>query len=269
MRSTVSEREQEAAATESIIYEQPLTERVRTFLRLKFLLSQTEQYARSESAWDSRTAIAALLDIADMLTRGNARGEALKELDSQIGVLALLRDNPDVDNPRLLGVLRQLERLKAELSDRKGPAGQRLRDNEFLSAIKHRSAIPGGTCEFDLPGYHFWLSQPTERRATDIDAWLKELAPLHEAISVLLDLNRQSADAVPQVAEDGVFQYDMRNQSNCQLIRVLLPAASKVFPEISGGRHRVTIRFFDRPDINARPRQVDYDVDFDLMLCHL
>ncbi|HET7371041.1 MAG TPA: cell division protein ZapD [Gammaproteobacteria bacterium] len=256
-------------AAESIIYEQPLTERVRTFLRLKFLLSQTEQYAEPHSSWDSRMAIAGLLEIADMLARGNARAEALKELDSQIGVLALLRDNPEVDNPRLLEVLERLEKLKQQLSSRTGPIGQGLRDNEFLSTIKHRTAIPGGTCEFDLPGYHFWLSKPNTKRAADVADWLKELAPLHEAISLLLDLNRQSADPVERTAEGGVFQHNMQNQPNCQLIRVILPASSKVFPEISGGRHRVTIRFFDRPDMNARPRQVDYDVDFQLMLCHL
>ena len=34
-----------------------------------------------------------------------------------------------------------------------------LKDSEFLSAIKHRSAIPGGTCEFDLPDFFFWLNQ--------------------------------------------------------------------------------------------------------------
>jgi cell division protein ZapD len=166
-------------------------------------------------------------------------------------------------------VLRQLERLKDQLGDRTGPIGQGLRDNEFLSTIKHRTAIPGGTCEFDIPGYHFWLSKPHAARAADVADWLQELAPLHEAISLLLDLNRQSADPVDRTAEGGIFQHNMQNQASCQLIRVILPASALVFPEISGGRHRITIRFFDRPDINARPRQVDYDVDFQLMLCHL
>ena len=37
-----------------------------------------------------------------------------------------------------------------------------LRDSEFLSAIKHRSAIPGGTCDFDLPDYSY-LAQSSGR----------------------------------------------------------------------------------------------------------
>jgi cell division protein ZapD len=253
----------------TIIYEQPLTERVRNFLRLQFLLGQAEQYARPQTAWDSRMAVAALLEIADMLMRGNTRGEALKELDSQIGVLSLLRDNPDVDSPRLLEILGRLERLKKELGERTGPPGQSLRGNDFLSSIKHRSAIPGGTCEFDLPGYHFWLSQPNDTRAADVGRWLGELAPLNESISVLIELYRQSAEPLPKSAEDGIFQINMQDRPACQLIRVLLPAHSSVFPEISGGRHRVTVRFFERPDIDTRPRQVKSDVDFHLMFCHL
>jgi cell division protein ZapD len=258
-----------APAPATIVYEQPLTERVRNFLRLQFLLSQAGQYARPETAWDSRIAVAALLEIGDMLMRGNARGEALKELDSQISILSLLRDNPDVDSPRLLQVLGRLERLKKDLGERTGPAGQSLRNNEFLSSIKHRSAIPGGTCEFDLPGYHFWLSQPADARAADVARWLDELAPLSESISALLELYRQSAEPQRKSAEGGIFQINMQDRPACQLIRVSLPSDSSVFPEISGGRHRVTVRFFERPDMDARPRQVKHNVVFDLMFCHL
>lgn len=255
--------------TESIVYEQPLTERVRVFLRLQFLFEQAERYARPQDPWDSRMAVAGLLDISDILSRGNVRAEALKELDSQIRGLEPLRDNPDVDSPRLLDVLTRLEQLKDRLGEPSGPVGQPLRDNEFLAAIKKRSGIPGGTCEFDLPGYRFWLTRPNDARTADVDDWLKEIEPLQEAISLLLELNRQSADAVVETAEEGLFQHKMQNRKSCQLIRVILPADAALFPEISGGRHRVTIRFLDRPDINARPRQVKHDVDFELMLCHL
>ncbi len=33
-------------------------------------------------------------------------------------------------------------------------------------AIKQRTAIPGGVCEFDLPAYHWWLHQDPARGAT-------------------------------------------------------------------------------------------------------
>ena len=69
---------------------------------------------------------------------------------------------------------------------------QPLRDSEFLSAIKHRSAIPGGTCEFDLPDYYFWLSQSDEARMRTFSQWLGLLRPLCDAIAELLWLTRQN-----------------------------------------------------------------------------
>ncbi len=45
-----------------------------------------------------------------------------------------------------------LVKLRNDLSTIGGNYMGPLRDSEFLSAIKHRSAIPGGTCDFDFAG---------------------------------------------------------------------------------------------------------------------
>ena len=63
-----------------------------------------------------------------------------------------------------------LVRLRADLMNAGSAFLQPLRDSEFLSAIKHRSAIPGGTCEFDLPDYYFWLSQSDEARMRNLQS---------------------------------------------------------------------------------------------------
>ena len=69
---------------------------------------------------------------------------------------------------------------------------QPIRDSEFLNSIKLRSAIPGGTCEFDLPEYFCWLSQPAEARMRAFGQWLGLLRPLCDAIAELLWLTRQA-----------------------------------------------------------------------------
>src|SRR5262249_60282987 len=69
---------------------------------------------------------------------------------------------------------------------------QPLRDSEFLSAIKYRSAIPGGTCEFDLPDYYYWLAQSDEPRIRTFNQWLGMLRPLCDAIAQLLWLTPQN-----------------------------------------------------------------------------
>ena len=87
---------------------------------------------------------------------------------------------------------------------------QPLRDSEFLSAIKHRSAIPGGTCEFDLPDYYFWLAQPDEARTRAFSQWLGLLRPLCDAIAELLWLTRQNGRTRQEVAKGGDLHHHFR-----------------------------------------------------------
>jgi cell division protein ZapD len=160
------EMREQAPATESetLIFEQPLSERMRTFLRLDFLYTQALYHNEISSQWGSRAAMSSLLDVLAISTRGDIRSDVLKELERQVTVLNEFQAKPGVDTGRLKTVLANLVRLRGELLNAGSAFLQPLRDSEFLSAIKHRSAIPGGTCEFDLPDYYFWLSQPDEAR---------------------------------------------------------------------------------------------------------
>ena len=42
-----------------------------------------------------------------------------------------------------------------------------------------------------------------------------------------------------------------------------------VYPEISAGRHRFTVRFMNQRDVNTRPVQTGVDVPFQLQCCAL
>ena len=158
-----AERVSQAAAVESpVCYEQPLSERMRTFLRLEYLYRQLVFHVDRESEWASRAAVASLLDIIAILSRGDVRSDIIKELERQIDVFDRYQDLPDIDEGRLGGVLRNLQVLRKDIAA-VGPGYLiSVRENEFLNSIKHRSAIPGGTCEFDLPDYSHWLRRPYE-----------------------------------------------------------------------------------------------------------
>ena len=108
---------------------------------------------------------------------------------------------------------------------------QPLRDSEFLNAIKHRSAIPGGTCEFDLPDYFFWLNPAGRQRAcAAFGQWLTLLRPLCDAIAELLWLTRQNGRAAQEIAKGGVFSIIFERDTPLQLLRIALPAASGLYP---------------------------------------
>ena len=143
-----------------VVYEQPLNERMRTFLRLEFLYIQATYHSDSPNPWSSRAAVSSLLEILAITARGDSRSDVLKELERQVNVLKEYQTKTGVDPGRLKSLMSNLVKLRNDLSAIGGNYMAPLRDSEFLSAVKHRSAIPGGTCDFDLPDYSYWLSRP-------------------------------------------------------------------------------------------------------------
>jgi cell division protein ZapD len=250
-----------------VVYEQPLNERMRTFLRLEFLYTQASYHAESPSPWSSRAAVASLLEILAITARGDSRSEVLKELERHANVLKEYQTKTGVDPGRLKSLMSNLIKLRNDLSMIGGNYMAPLRDSEFLSAIKHRSAIPGGTCDFDLPDYTYWLNRPGEARAAEFNGWLALIRPLCDSIAELLWLTRQNAKHRSEVAIGGIFQLQFDRETPCQLVRVTLPPSIDLFPEISGSQHRCTIRFLNWLDATSRPLHVEMDVPFQLTCC--
>ncbi|MGB5245163.1 MAG: cell division protein ZapD [Woeseia sp.] len=248
-------------------YEQPLNERMRTFMRLEFLYQQLLYNTEQEADWATRAATSSLIEIMAILSRGDVRSDVHKELDRQLDVLERYRSQPSVDNARLKSLIDNLVSQRNELRTIGANFMQPLKECEFLSSIKHRSAIPGGTCEFDLPEYSHWLRQTFDRRQEDMLHWLSVVRPVCDAVLELLWLLRESAQPQERVAINGMYQHNMQRESHCQLLRVSLPADSPLFPEISGSQHRFTVRFLEWSTINRRAVQTGHDVSFHISVC--
>jgi cell division protein ZapD len=255
------------AATGMLIFEQPLNERMRTFLRLDFLYNQALYQNEMASPWGSRAAMASLIDILSITTRGDVRSDVLKELENHLTSLNEFQTNPGVDSQRLKTLVDNLVRLRGDLMNAGSTFVQPLRDSEFLSAIRHRSAIPGGTCEFDLPDYYFWLSQPDEVRVRTFNQWLGLLRPLCDAVAELLWLTRQNGRNRREIAKAGAFSITFDRDNPLQLLRISLPASIGIYPEISGSHHRCSVRFLAWKGLATRPTQTTEDVPFMLSCC--
>ncbi len=240
---------------------------MRTFLRLEFLYQQMLYNNDSDADWGTRATIATLLDFLAILSRGDVRAEVLKELDHQIGALERFQSQPGVDGRRLDTLVNNLTASRDDIVRIGTGYLQPLKDSEFLSAIKHRSAIPGGTCEFDLPEYSHWLRQPIERRREDLGRWVEAIRPICDAVTEVLWLIRESAQPSERMAINGMYQHNMQKDANCRLLRVTLPGKSRLFPEISGSQHRFTVRFLEWSTIESRAVQTGHDVPFQLSIC--
>lgn len=255
-------------AGEIIAFEQPLTERIRTFLRLEYLFSLHEHHRKDRSVFGIRATLSALLDTLIVLSRSDLKNDILKELTDQHSQLTRMAALPDVDKARLNGLLEEITRVQNGLQRLATQfAGSLLRESDFLNGILNRSGIPGGTCGFDLPHFHHWLSQPYERTRRDLDAWHADISPFEDAINVYLRMLRAVVQPERFVARGGMF---MSNPPGaCQLIRVLVAQDAGVYPEISAGKHRFTVRFMNARDFSLRAQQANTDVDFQLQYCAL
>jgi cell division protein ZapD len=251
----------------TLIFEQPLNERMRTFLRLDFLYSQALYHNEMASPWGSRAAISSLLDLLAITSRGDVRSEATRELERHLTQLTEYQSRPGVDEKRLKSLMANLARLRNDLVNAGPSMLQPLRESEFMNAIKQRSAIPGGTCEFDLPDYYYWLQQPQEARMQAFNQWLALLRPLCDAIGEVLWLTRQNGKTRHETAPGGTFNMTFDRDNPLQLLRVCLPASSTLYPEISGSHHRCNVRFLNWNGLAARPAQTERDVEFLLSCC--
>lgn len=250
-----------------IKFEQPLSERMRTFLRIEFLYEQTLFHVDDATDFGSRAAITGLLEILTIIGRGDVRTDVIKELERHADQLARYRSQPGVDPQRLKGLIDDVQELRGRLAEAGPQMVNPLKECDFLSTIRHRSAIPGGTCMFDLPDYGFWLYLPAEERRRQLEDWTGRLKPLCDAVAEVLWLTREATEASEVAATGGFYQHNVDRNEQLNLVRVLVPGTAGIFPEISAGPHRFTVRFMRWRGVDARPVQVTQDVRFLLALC--
>lgn len=254
--------------TDSCIYELPLNERIRTLLRLEFLFQQTRYSMRGYSTWDSRATISSLLDITNIMTRIDLRSEIIKELERQHSSLLAISSRPGVDSTILEDTLKELTHYADNLKNSQKNIQDSLSNNVLLKQIRQRQSIPGGSCDFDIPTYHFWLEQPAEQRVYLLETWLKEIDIFRLSITLILKLLRESSINTPLTAEQGFYQQTLEKTAPFQLVRVILHSNIDYYAEISGGKHRFSIRFM-KPVDNERPTPCREDIDFQLSCCAL
>jgi len=251
-----------------ICYEHPLNERIRTLMRLEDLYGRALFFTAEAEPADHHAALLALFEIIDVAGRADLKTDILQELERQRQLLIPLRHNPAIDAAALEAVLVDIDRVSASLLAQTGKVGQQLRDNEWLMAIKQRTGIPGGACEFDLPAYHYWLHLEPAARTRDLEAWLAPLLPIRSGLAIILKLLRDNGKTSHQVAYHGVYQSMLTTTKIAQLLRLSLGADLPCVPEISANKYALNIRFVG---VNGMDRGAVYDgdVEFELMFCNL
>ena len=250
-----------------ITYEYPLNERIRTLLRLEDLFERSRHFIARSDPHDHHMALLTLFEILEVSSRADLKSDLLQELERQKQVLLAFKNNPDIAEDALNGVLKDIEQAAQALFSMTGKIGQYLRENEWLMSIKQRTGIPGGACEFDLPSYHYWLHRSDDARLADLLAWITPLYPIRDGTGIVLRLLREGGKPARHVAQQGAFS-QMLGGKMAQMVRIRLPRDSQNIPEISANKYALNIRFTQFGD-EPRPKMVDSDVEFELTFCNL
>ena len=121
-------------ANRLVFYEQPLSERIRAFLRLEFLLGRADFQLRTDDPWSSRGAMESIIDILAVMSRSDLKKELLKELERQCATIEALASNPNVDERRLESILERVRRVRGTLYQGENIPGSRTAGTMSSSA---------------------------------------------------------------------------------------------------------------------------------------
>ena len=250
-----------------LVYEQPLNEKIRAFLRLEKLFQQYSFHLKHGSDWNNRIAIDSILEILAFTTRSDIKLEVLKELERQHTRLERLSRRPQIDQAQLNAILKNIQKRMGELQAVSGQIGQDTKNVELLAAIAQKNSVPGSICDFDLPAYKHWLTQDKEVRQKDIETWYRPFGHLDRAVQLILDILRHSAEDTDEIAENGFFQKSLDTNQSILLLCISIPQSAKCYPEISAGKHRFSVRFMKNEDPASRPEQCQENINFKLKMC--
>ena len=244
----------------TILFEHPLNEKMRTWLRIEFLLKQLDASKNIIEHLGALTFFRNIADLLDVFERGELRTDILKELDRQQQKLRSWAEVPGVDMDLVDTLGARLKNCATTLMA--APRmGQSLREDRLIGLVRQRLSIPGGCCSFDLPTLHIWLHVDQAVRDAQVAIWMKSLGPLREALTQILDLIRQSGIFRRHTSLNGFFQ---DNAEGADLLRLQLMLEDSLYPQVSGHKSRYAIRFLpldtERGDVPAR-------LDFELACC--
>ena len=249
-----------------ILYEHPMNETIRVCLRLECLFAQIEHYLNCRGYWNIRASVASVVDFINILDRPDFKSKLTKQLMHHKENLTQHLNTEHVNQTKLQQVLTQLDESIAYLQNITGKLNQDLEKNEFLNSVRLRLSKAGGARNFDLPMYHFWLHQNEVACQNELQQWITSFHPIQRIIHLLLLLTRQSGQFLRLTAENGYYEKTLDASIDFQLLRIQTTVQAKAFPDISVGRHRISIHFFC---LNAVERAVQFreDTAFELACC--
>lgn len=246
----------------NVLYEHPLNERIRSYLKLEQLFIQVNDCLACDIRTSQGIFFNSLFAILDVLERNDIRGDLIKDLEKLEQTLVLWSKAPDVDVSALEENLQHTVSLVLKLRCSQ-PKWWQLKEDKFLAGVKQRFAIQGGNSSFDLPQLHFWLNRSVESQKKDIQFWLELLDQIKYSLQLVLKFIRLRSDFESIQTDSGFFQ---DNGEGLMLLRIKVDVSAPYYPTVSGNKFRYSIRFM-LPCPQSGRRYSNQPTQFQLARC--
>ena len=251
--------------TDSVIFEYPLQENIRSFLKLESLFAQIRRNIQVDNCDNHLHALKLLFEILEILERGDTRSEITKELSRLLLYFQELESYPEVDTSKLEQFLKQINQIHQWVHSYQGKFGESIRKDPFIESVKYRCAIPGGNCQFDCPDLFLFMQQSNEYRQTQLNGWLNKIKGVETSVEVILRLIRDKGDWESQKAPFGSFMIETSDKSY-KMLRIKGMSNQAFFPELSSGKHRSNIHFMQYTQEHKK-MPANAEVTFELACC--
>ncbi len=95
----------------SIIYEHPLNEKVRTYLRVEYLFQQVTKLLPLETEWQQQGFFNSLFSLIEVLERNDVRPDLIKDVERCESALVNWSRHPSISDEMLQSMLQKAVRL--------------------------------------------------------------------------------------------------------------------------------------------------------------
>ena len=251
---------------EHIIYEQPVAENIRNFLKCEYLYEKYTHALDQGDIWSIRSSITTLIEISDFMLRINLKVELLKELEKSKLYIDVLKENNLIDILKYDAYHVKIVECLDKLNDIENNPSKTIVDNDFLMQIKNKLYIPGGDNFFDNPSYLNFLASNKSKIYDSINKWYYPFKYLFISSELILSIKRSNAKFEKYTSNLSFFEKRLDTKDRIDLVRIRLQKDINVFPDISVNRQNINIIFKYSLGGKILSRAVEDNVNFEISL---
>ncbi|MFC3120943.1 cell division protein ZapD [Agaribacter flavus] len=246
------------------LYEFPLCEKVRNYLRLEQLFKQLHTASTPEDTYQFLHFFKLLFDILELVERLDLRVDFMKDIDAQEKNLIHWSQHPEIDSSALDKTLQQLQHLLGQIKLNK-KLGASIKEDKFIASIRQRFAIPGGATSFDLPSLFCWMKQAPAIVQADIQRWIQQLGLIDQSVNIIMTFLRERGRFHKVLGKNGFYQGNVEDK--VELVRVKCTTLESYYPVLSGNTYRYGIKFMQLHPKQGTTGAVAEDISFEIARC--